>query len=66
MALVAGSKIGHYTVNSLIGAGGMGELYRARESQEFNRSGQLLLAPTPSLMCIPAFELSGTCGSWMD
>lgn len=38
MALTAGSKIGPYTVNSQIGARGKGELYRARDSQEFNRS----------------------------
>jgi hypothetical protein len=31
MALVSGTKLGLYQVQSAIGAGGMGEVYRARD-----------------------------------
>ena len=32
MALEAGTKLGHYEVVSSLGAGGMGEVYRARDT----------------------------------
>jgi len=33
MALISGTKLGPYDIQSLIGAGGMGEVYRARDSR---------------------------------
>ena len=33
MALEAGTKLGHYEVVSSLGAGGMGEVYRARDTK---------------------------------
>ena len=33
MALTVGSRLGHYSVTALIGEGGMGEVYRARDTK---------------------------------
>ncbi len=33
MALEVGSRLGHYDVTALIGQGGMGEVYRARDTK---------------------------------
>ena len=33
MPLTVGSRLGHYSVTALIGAGGMGEVYRARDTK---------------------------------
>ncbi len=33
MPLTIGSRLGHYDVTALIGEGGMGEVYRARDSK---------------------------------
>ncbi len=33
MALEAGTRLGHYEVVSSLGAGGMGEVYRAKDSK---------------------------------
>jgi serine/threonine protein kinase len=44
MALAPGSKLGPYEVISLIGAGGMGEVYRARDPR-LNRAVALKILP---------------------
>ena len=33
MALQVGSRLGHYDVTALIGEGGMGQVYRATDTQ---------------------------------
>ena len=33
MSLTAGAKLGYYEIVAAIGAGGMGEVYRARDKQ---------------------------------
>jgi serine/threonine protein kinase len=46
MAIASGTRVGPYEVVTLIGAGGMGEVYRARDSK-LNRDVALKLLPKP-------------------
>lgn len=45
MALTSGSRLGPYEIVSAIGAGGMGEVYRARDSR-LDRSVAVKVLPT--------------------
>src|ERR1700686_185024 len=45
MALAAGIKLGPYEILSAIGAGGMGEVYRARDTR-LNRTVAIKVLPT--------------------
>ena len=45
MALTSGTKLGPYDIQSLLGAGGMGEVYRARDSR-LDRIVAIKILPT--------------------
>src|SRR5215472_15396405 len=45
MPLVGGTKLGPYEIQSLIGAGGMGEVYRAHDSR-LNRTVAIKVLPS--------------------
>jgi serine/threonine protein kinase len=44
MALTSGTKLGPYEIQSAIGAGGMGEVYRARDTR-LNRDVAIKILP---------------------
>ena len=44
MALTVGSRLGHHDVTALIGKGGMGEMYRARDTK-LDRDVALKVSP---------------------
>src|SRR6478736_1018775 len=45
MPLIAGTRLGHYEIVALIGAGGMGEVYEARDPR-LNRTVAIKVLPS--------------------
>ncbi len=62
MALSAGEKLGPYEVLSRIGAGGMGEVYKARDTR-LDRTVAIKVLPEHMLsakICVPASNAKPT------
>ena len=58
MALVVGSRLGHYSVTALIGEGGMGQVYQATDTK-LNRQVALKILPEASHERAPRFSPDG-------
>jgi serine/threonine protein kinase len=54
MALIAGTKLGPYEIQSPLGAGGMGEVYRAMDTR-LDRTVAIKILPT-HLFLMPAWR----------
>ena len=60
MALEVGSRLAHYDVTALIGEGGMGEVYRARDTK-LDRDVAIRVVPKGRI-----FLLDQDSGEWAE
>ena len=68
MALEAGTKLGHYEVVSSLGAGGMGEVYRAKDTKLGREVAIKLLLEEVSQDAerLARFEREACSSCWQD
>jgi serine/threonine protein kinase len=65
MTLATGTKIGRYEIRSKIGAGGMGEVYLAEDTQLHRKAALKVLPPDVAANQdrMRRFKTGGHCGS---
>jgi len=62
MALTSGTKLGPYEIQSPLGAGGMGEVYRARDTR-LDRTVAVKILPSHLSDNPEAKQLAAWCGN---
>ena len=62
MSLQVGSRLGHYDVSALIGEGGMGQVYRATDTQ-LGRDDRARVQAYPAPAGLAGGALTNICGS---
>ena len=63
MGLPAGHKLSHYEIVDLIGKGGMGEVYRAHDTQ-LGREAAIKVLPAAVVRELMKIEFAGRADSW--